>query len=168
MILRPLTAGLFNYIPAGPTPIVFAILAQYHAMIPHLYKYRIATSEAPPTDEPFSGLTLSNKSLRYALAVHLSVLQWPGSLLGAVVGWIVGYSYREGLLPTALVRWRLPMWVLGLSDKRHSQEFEGLRRRLEGIGATATTTGTEGQTGNQGERRRHMGEQVMDHVRNGW
>jgi len=174
MFLRPITAGLFDYVPAGPTPLIFAALAQYHAMIPHLYKYRIAISETPPTNDLFSGLTLSDKSLKYAVAIHLSLLQWPGSVLAAVVGWVTGYAWREGLLPAACVRWRLPAWMLGISAHRRSREFEGLRRRLEGEGSTATATATatgaaaggaqgEGQT--QPERRRTMGQQIIDQFR---
>ncbi|KAI8670947.1 Rhomboid domain-containing protein [Fusarium keratoplasticum] len=166
IVLRPLTAGWFNYMPAGPTPIIFAILAQYHAMVPHMYKYRVATSEAPPTDEPFVGLTFSDKSYKYAIALHLALLQWPGSLLGAVIGWVLGYSWREGLLPAALVRWRVPGWVVGLSTQRRSAEFEGLRRRLEGETTTsAVATGAQGAAEGQAERRRTMGQQIMDQVR---
>ncbi|EWG43406.1 hypothetical protein FVEG_04898 [Fusarium verticillioides 7600] len=166
MVLRPLAAGWFNYIPAGPTPIIFAILAQYHAMVPHMYKYRVATSEAPPTDRPFVGLTFSDKSYKYAIALHLALLQWPGSVLGAATGWIVGYSWREGLLPAALVRWRVPGWVVGLSSHRRSAEFEGLRRRLEDENSTtAVATGAQASTEGQAERRRTMGQQIMDQVR---
>ncbi|KAM5351940.1 hypothetical protein ACJ41O_004663 [Fusarium nematophilum] len=165
IVLRPLTAGWFNYMPAGPTPIIFAILAQYHAMVPHMYKYRVATSEAPPTNRPFVGLTFSDKSYKYAIALHLALLQWPGSLLGAVIGWVLGYSWREGLLPAALVRWRVPGWVVGLSTQRRSAEFEGLRRRLEGENSTAVATGAQGPTEGQAERRRTMGQQIMDQVR---
>ncbi|KAF7550819.1 hypothetical protein G7046_g7899 [Stylonectria norvegica] len=167
IMLRPLMAGLFNYMPAGPTPIVFSILAQYHAMVPHMYKYRVATSEAPPTTEPFVGLTFSDKSYRYAIAGHLALLQWPGSLLGAIIGWVVGYSWREGILPAAIVRWRVPGWVVGLSAQRRSAEFEGLRRRLEGENTAAgTATGVQGQQAEgQAERRRTMGQQIMDQVR---
>lgn len=169
MVLRPLTAGLTNYMPAGPTPVLFAVLAQYHAMVPHMYKYRIATSPADD-DGPASGVTLSDKSFRYAIAFHLSLLQWPGSLVGALAGWVVGHSWREGLLPAALVRWRLPGWMLGLrATGRHGGEFEGLRRRLEGesSGAAAVATGVEGRQGEeQAEgRRRTMGQQIMAQFR---
>lgn len=170
VVLRPLTAGFFNYVPAGPTPLVFAILAQFHAMVPHMYKYRIATSEAPPTNRPFVGLTFSDKSYKYAIAIHLALLQWPGSLLGAAIGWVVGYSWREGLLPVTIVRWRVPGWMVGLSTQKRSAEFEGLRRRLEGENtatatATGSATGAQGQNEGQAERRRTMGQQIMDQVR---
>jgi hypothetical protein len=166
-VLRPLTAGWFNYMPAGPTPIVYAILAQYHAMVPHMYKYRVARSEAPPTNQPFRGLTFSDKSYKYAIALHLALLQWPGSLLGAGIGWVIGYSWREGLLPTGMVRWRVPGWVVGLSGQRRSAEFEGLRRRLEGED-TATASGAQPAQGagdGQAERRRTMGQQIYDQMR---
>jgi hypothetical protein len=174
IILRPLSGGLFNYVPAGPTPLIFAVLAQFHAIVPHMYKYRVATSASPPTDEPFAGLTLSDKSFRYAVALHLSLLQWPGSLLGAAVGWVVGQAWREGLLPSAFVRWRLPGWLLGLKPQRRGGggEFEGLRRRLEGENgaatAGATATGVQGrrsEDAGQAERRRTMGQQIMDQFR---
>jgi hypothetical protein len=162
-----LTFGLTNYIPAGPTAVIFAVLAQYHAMVPQMYKYRIATSAAPPTDDEFRGVTLSDKSYRYALALHLSLLQWPGSVLGALVGWIVGYSYREGILPAGLIRWRLPGWALGLKAHGSRREFEGLRRRLEGQGDVATASGAQGPQGEEGqaERRRTMGQQFMSQIR---
>lgn len=165
IIFRPLTVGLTNYIPAGPTPIIFALLAQYHAMVPHMYKYRIATSAAPPTDDPFSGVTLSDKSYRYALALHLSLLQWPGSLVGALVGWVIGYAWREGILPQACIKWRLPGWVLGIKATNRSREFEDMRRRLEGEGE-ATATGAQGQQQEgQAERRRPMAQQFIQQFR---
>lgn len=165
-MLRPLAPGLFNYMPAGPTPIIFAILAQFHAIVPQMYKYRIAMSQAPPTNEQFSGLTLSDKSYQYAIAFHLALLQWPGSVIGAAVGWVVGHSWRAGLLPTSFTTWRLPGWLVGSGSYRRSAEFEGLRRRLEGeIPATAVATGAQNQAEGQADRRRTMGQQIMDQFR---
>lgn len=169
-VLRPLAPSLFNYVPGGLTGVIFAVLAQFHAMVPHMYKYRIATSDAPPTSEPFRGLTLSDKSYQYALALHLALLQWPGSMIGAAVGWVAGYAWRGGLLPTALVTWRLPGWMVGLKTHRSSSEFEQLRRRLEGenaaSGAGAMATGVDSAAGQQdAERRRTMGQQIVDQFR---
>ncbi len=162
-ILRPLTLGFLNYLPAGPTPIVFAILAQYHAIIPCIYRYRLALS---PTSEPFRGLTFSDKSYRYLLAIQLALFQWPGSLLAAAVGWIVGYSWRNDMLPGTLTRWRIPGWLVGIRSQRRSDEFEGLRRRLEGENApSATATGVQNQPQGEAERRRTMGQQLLDQFR---
>lgn len=165
LLLRPFTAGLFNYLPAGPTPIIFAVLAQYHAMVPHIYKLRMAlTSQSPSTSEDAQGLTFSDKSLRYGLAVQLALFQWPGSLLGAAVGWVVGYAWRNDLLPGALTRWRLPGWMVGMRSTKRSQEFEGLRRRLEGENVpSATATGAQGQEEGDAGRRRTLGT-VLDRV----
>ncbi|KAH7321189.1 hypothetical protein B0I35DRAFT_408176 [Stachybotrys elegans] len=163
-VLRPLAPGLFNYMPAGITPLIFAVLAQFHAMVPHMYKYRVASSFSQSGNEP--SITFSDKSSKYALAIHLALLQWPGSLLGAAVGWIVGYSWREGLLPAAVVNWRLPGWMVGLRTQRRSAEFEGLRQRLENENATTgASTGVQGQADNAAERRRTMGQQIVDQFR---
>jgi hypothetical protein len=164
--LRPLTAGVVDYLPAGPTPIVFAILAQYHAMIPHIYRYRVAASSTPSTNEEFVGLTFSDKSYRYALALQLAMLQIPGSVLGAAVGWVVGYAWRSDLLPGALTRWRLPGWMVGVSSQKRSDGFDGLRRRLEGENSAATlATGVHGQGPREVERRRPFGQQILDQFR---
>lgn len=168
LILRPLTFGLVNYLPAGPTPIIFAILAQYHDIVPHMYKYRLALSASPPTDENFTGLTFSDKSYRYLLAAQLALSQWPGSLLGAAVGWVVGYSWRNEMLPTSLIKWRIPGWMVGMKAEKRGEQVEGLRRRLEGEETTATmatTTGAQGRADADAGRRRTMGQQIVDQVR---
>ncbi|KKA29095.1 hypothetical protein TD95_002786 [Thielaviopsis punctulata] len=168
--LKTVTGGAFNYLPAGPTPIIFAILAQYHLLVPHLYQYRVtalqnevvATSTAPA---PTTGLTLSDKSYRYALAIQLAMMQMPGSLLGAVMGWIIGYAWKD-FMPSAFVKWRLPGWMVGLSSQKRGAEFEGLRRRLEGedsATATATASGAQPQDGDAGQRRT-MRQQIMDNM----
>lgn len=168
-VLRPLAPGLFNYVPGGLTPVLFAVLAQFHAMVPHMYKYRIATSDAPPTSEPFSGLTLSDKSYQYVLALHLALLQWPGSVVGAAAGWVVGQAWRGGLLPAGLVTWRLPGWMVGVKTQRSGAEFEQLRRRLEGENAAAgASTGVDaggGERQQDVDRRRTMGQQIVDQFR---
>jgi hypothetical protein len=168
VMLRPLSAGYFNYMPAGPTPIIFAILAQYHAMVPHVYKYRVATSQSTQASGS-SAVTLSDKSYQYAIGLHLSLLQWPGSVLGAFVGWTVGNAWRGGLLPASLVTWRLPGWMVGLRSHRRSAEFEGLRRRLEGENGsspnTGASSGVQGSEGQQMDRRRTMGQQIVDQFR---
>ena len=41
--LRPLTFSHANALPAGPTALVFALLAQYVAAVPTVYKWRVVT-----------------------------------------------------------------------------------------------------------------------------
>ncbi|KAF4591549.1 UBA domain-containing protein Ucp14 [Ophiocordyceps camponoti-floridani] len=153
VVLRPVSVDLFNYVPPGPTPVIFAVLAQFYAMVPHTYKFRVATSH-----DASSGLTLSDKSYQYLVAFHLSLLQWPGSIVGAIVGWLIGHAWRGGVLPASLVTWRLPGWMVGTGTQGGgSAEFEGLRRRLEGE-ERAVSTAIQGQPGgSQVDRRRPRG-----------
>lgn len=171
--LRILSGGNVNYLPAGPTSVVFAILAQYYSIVPHRYTYRVAFSsgEQPPagSDEAFVGLTFSDKSYRYLLAAQLALFQWPGSLLSAAVGWVLGHAWRNDVLPGRLTEWRVPGWLVGMHPQKRRDEFEGLRRRLEGENNTSgTATGVDdGQQGGEGAagRRRPMGQQILDQFR---
>lgn len=167
-VLRPLSFGLFDFLPAGPTPIIFAILAQYYAMIPHTYKYKVALTTGPPgASEDAPGVTFSDKSTKYLMALQLALFQWPGSLLGAAVGWLVGHAWRSELLPGALTRWRVPGWVVGMRSRKSNERFEGMRRRLESEGAsTGAALGARQQGGGESSnRRRTMGQQLLDEVR---
>jgi hypothetical protein len=165
-LVRPLSFNTINYLPAGLTPIIFAILAQYHAAIPHIYKYRLAASASPPANSPFVGLTFSDKSYTYLLAIQLSISQFPGSLISAVVGWILGYSWRNDVLPDVITQWRIPSWLLGIEAQKRGEGFEGLRRRLEGESAnSATATGADGRQGGDAGRRRTLGRQLLDQFR---
>jgi len=142
LVLRPLTLGHVNYLPAGPTAILFAILAQYHAAIPSTYRYRIGMTASPPASSSntaqsaaaqFTALrngtvTFTSKTLIYVIPLQLALSQFPSSLLPAAVGWAVGYAYRNEVLPAT--SWRVPAWVVGQKSKKPS--VETLRRRLEG------------------------------------
>ncbi|KAJ5086675.1 hypothetical protein NUU61_007982 [Penicillium alfredii] len=46
LFVRPLSLNTLNYLPSGPTAAVFALLAQYHATIPHVFRYRVGTSSS--------------------------------------------------------------------------------------------------------------------------
>lgn len=166
LVIRPLSLNNINYLPAGPTPLIFALLAQYHAAIPHIYIYRLAASPAPPAPEPatFTGLTFSDKAYTYLPAIQLALSQFPGSLLCAAVGWVVGYSWRNDVLPGAVTRWRVPGWLVGMKGQKRAEDFEALRRRLEGEN-TAAATGSDGRLGGEVGRRRTLGRQLLDQFR---
>lgn len=147
-MLRPLSFGHVNYLPAGPTALLFAILAQYHAAIPSTYRYIVGGLTAPPNGHPTttsnptatqsaaaqlaslrnSTVALTSKTIYYVFAVQLALSQFPSSILPAVVGWTVGYAYRNEVLPAT--SWRVPSWVVGQKNRRPN--VEALRRRLEG------------------------------------
>ncbi|PWW79932.1 hypothetical protein C7212DRAFT_349875 [Tuber magnatum] len=150
-VFRPLTFGQMNYLPPGPTPILFAALAQYHAVIPGVYKFRLLTSTNSNGEEG-PGITLSDKFYVYLLSTQLALCQPPGSLLSVAVGWIVGYAWRMDLLPKS--KWRIPKWLFKDSQ---GAEFENLRRRLrEGEGVVDA---------DQGAGQRPLVRQVLDQFR---
>ena len=163
-MLRPLTFGAVNHLPAGPTPLIFALLAQYHAAIPTVYKYRIVTSRSVSTSSSAieeQGLVLSDKFLVYLLASQLALSSFPGSAIAASVGWMVGVAWRGEWGPGAWGKWRLPGWVVGEKKANTGQGFERLRRRLEGEGSG---TGADGRS--EGEaRRRTLGRGILDQFR---
>ncbi|GIK03197.1 hypothetical protein Aspvir_007266 [Aspergillus viridinutans] len=167
ILLRPLTLYKMNYLPCGPTATLFALLAQYHAGIPHTFRYRISTSTSTstsasttattttPSDTDDRGegrqqgkyltLLLSDKSTTYLVAAQLALSQFPGMILPAAVGWFVGLAWRAEVLPLPAARWRVPAWVVGEKDvgRRGTQggeageRYEDLRRRLEGEAVAA-------------------------------
>ncbi|KAK3073481.1 hypothetical protein LTR53_004915 [Teratosphaeriaceae sp. CCFEE 6253] len=139
-IIRPLSFGRINYLPAGPTSLVFALMAQYHAAIPYIYKYRLSSSTgAASANQPEYGLNLTSKSTSYLIPLQLALSQLPGSAIAAAVGWIIGFAYRREILPGA-TRWRVPDWVLGSSGQKG--RYDSLRRRMEGEAGRATGVDT--------------------------
>ncbi|RMZ67640.1 uba domain-containing ucp14 [Pyrenophora seminiperda CCB06] len=180
-VLRPLSFGKLNYLPAGPTPVLFALLANYYAAIPYTYRYKISPWAANTTTSPSSSssqplyarsLTLTSKSLSYLPPLQLALSQFPGSCLAAAVGWGVGTAYRREMLPGA-TRWRVPGWMVGEEKKGG---FEGLRARLDaerereggGVGlATGILAGETGgeERGARQRQRRTLGEVVAEQFR---
>ncbi|THX27467.1 hypothetical protein D6D12_05480 [Aureobasidium pullulans] len=159
VVIRPLSLFNINYLPAGPTAIIFALLAQYHAAIPYMYKYQLSASDNSSPSTTSSAINLTSKSTSYLLPLQLALSQLPGSAIVAAVGWLVGYAYRREILPGAAT-WRIPDWSAG---KRERERFEGLRRRMEGEAATASGS-TRGEE-NEGGRRRTIGGQLLDQFR---
>ncbi|KAI5828491.1 hypothetical protein K523DRAFT_307149 [Schizophyllum commune Tattone D] len=76
-----------NFIPGGPIALVFAVLYQYSRVIPSVYRFRVF------------GITLSNKSFVYLLALQLAVSTLPGSAAAAaIIGVLSGQLYRSDLI----------------------------------------------------------------------
>ena len=135
-------------------------------MIPHMYKYKVALSAGPPAGRDTPGVTFSDKTTKYVMAAQVAMSQFPGSLLGAVVGWLVGNAWRNELLPGSMTSWRVPGWVVGIRDKRTNAEFENMRRRLESEGApSGSASGVQQPSQADGNRRRTMPQQIIDEVR---
>ncbi|KAI9038091.1 protein dscB [Aspergillus affinis] len=157
LLVRPLSLNTIGYLPSGPTASLFALLAQYHASIPHTVRYRISTSTSTSDSASESStagksltLLLSDKSTTYLIAAQLALSQFPGMLLPAVLGWGVGMAWRMEFLPglSAGSAWRVPAWMVGERESRRiprrsgrggGGEYEDLRQRLEGEAAAAAS-----------------------------
>ncbi|KIX04104.1 uncharacterized protein Z518_07657 [Rhinocladiella mackenziei CBS 650.93] len=144
LVLKLGTLGAYNYVPAGPTAVVFAALSAWGDEIPRLYRYKIITGTAQQQEQQegssqqIAGIALSDKSTTYVLAAQLALSQFPYQLLPAAVGWTVGSAWMGELLPGGLGRWRISGWIVGESSKiKERGQFEGLRRRLEEEGTSA-------------------------------
>ncbi|KAJ5089436.1 hypothetical protein N7532_008120 [Penicillium argentinense] len=148
VLVRPVSLNNLNYLPSGPTATVFALLAQYHASIPHIYRYRISTTSSsntaagtnagdstssqnntpsnngngtPKPPPPSLSLLLSDKSTTYLIAAQLALSQFPASILPAVTGWIIGMAWRAELLPglsPSSTGFRVPAWLVGERERR--------------------------------------------------
>ncbi|KAJ5334230.1 uncharacterized protein N7506_008013 [Penicillium brevicompactum] len=174
-ILRPVSFNNLNYLPSGPTSIIFALLAQYHATIPYTFRYSVGTSsskdagaDADANDgaeghskrTPSLTLLLSDKSTTYIVASQLALSQFPAMLLPAAVGWTVGVAWRAELLPglsSGSSGFRVPAWVVGEQERRagpsgsgERERYEDLRRRMEGEVATASGMEASGQAQRRG------------------
>ena len=147
LVLKALTLGAYNYVPAGPVGIVFAALSAWTDEIPRLYRYKILTRAGDiPADADAKGVVFSDKSTAYLLAAQLAFSQFPYQLLPAGLGWVVGTAWMGELLPAGMGRYRVPGWIVGESRGKETAQFEGLRRRLEEEGSrdgmrTVTSSG---------------------------
>ncbi|KAH6633359.1 hypothetical protein C7974DRAFT_412359 [Boeremia exigua] len=171
-VLRPLSLGYVNFLPSGPTSILFALLANYYAAIPYTYKYRVspASPAAPSPSTPASpaqqatsiwsrSITVTSKATSYLAPFQLAFSQFPGSLLAAAVGWAIGTAYRRDLLPGAYA-WRVPGWMVGQADG-DAGGFDSLRQRLESERSEGASTGIlAGETGGPARQRRTLGEMI--------
>jgi len=95
-------AGL-DYIPPGPSALIFSIIYQYSRIVPSSYNFRIF------------GLPLTNKSFAYVFALQLSLSHLPGSAVASVIGILAGQIYRSDL--ASLKAYRLPPWMASFASK---------------------------------------------------
>ncbi|KZS97795.1 hypothetical protein SISNIDRAFT_546844 [Sistotremastrum niveocremeum HHB9708] len=92
-----------NTVPPGPFALVFAILYQYHRLVPSSYDYRIFL------------VTFSNKSHIYLLATQLMISGMPGSVVASLVGLLASQLYNSDIV--GLKVYRLPGWAQRLATR---------------------------------------------------
>ncbi|KAJ8098693.1 hypothetical protein POJ06DRAFT_199884 [Lipomyces tetrasporus] len=187
ILLKIVPSYTANYLPPGPTPIIFAALALYHDMIPSVYKFRISSSPPPAesddtqssssssamsTSTPHT-ITLSDKIFVYILSAQLALAQMPASLICAFTGWLVGVLWTREVLPGR--NWRIPelWWERTRSRGMASLAAFGTGPTPVATGVPVPTAGTGGE-GEGGEtaptnaaatQGRGFGSQILDTFR---
>ncbi|KAI5281505.1 hypothetical protein KEM54_003248 [Ascosphaera aggregata] len=166
LVIRPITLNAANYLPSGPTAVIFSILAQYYAAIPRAYMYRLYTTSKIKNPETAPRIILSDKTWVYIPAAQLALSQFPHNLLPAAIGWIVGYAYRSDILPGRATSWRLPSWIFpDLTMKKYEREM-GLNLQQTGDTGEGMSSGiwpwsgrgsSSAGTGDESERERYQG-----------
>ena len=135
LVLKLFTAGWWGYIPAGMTATTIATVAVWRKEIPRLSGFKVLLDDDIRAIQAGTarGIDFSDKWTMYVLAGQLAFSQFPYALLPALVGWVVGNAWNDELVPSGLVRWRVPGWLVGEDSrtKRGRGQYEGLRRRLE-------------------------------------
>ncbi|RMJ21793.1 hypothetical protein PHISP_07342, partial [Aspergillus sp. HF37] len=123
-ILRPLSWGYLNYLPSGPTGVLFALLAQYYASIPHTFRFRIATTSPssaagsgaskPPQDPSAPSPTSTTSAAATAAPTtsdpgYLSILLSDKSITYLVAAQLALSQFPATLLPAGVG------WCIGLA-----------------------------------------------------
>ncbi|OZJ03513.1 hypothetical protein BZG36_03428 [Bifiguratus adelaidae] len=92
-----------RYIPAGPFAFIYALLYQYHRLIPVTYRFK------------FLGINLDDKMYLYLMAGQLILMQFPYSLVPSICGLIAGSMYRSDI--ASIKQWRFPLVLQRLASR---------------------------------------------------
>ncbi|ORX66643.1 hypothetical protein DL89DRAFT_216466, partial [Linderina pennispora] len=114
------TGQRFNIVAAGPYSLIFAVLYQFHVLVPAKYRIRVF------------GMELSDKWTVYAVALHLFVLRLPQTVVPALAGVLASMVYSADI--GGLKRWRFPQWMSSMA-----------RRWVLPVVTSAQPTGNRGQ-----------------------
>ncbi|KAK7204158.1 hypothetical protein BZA70DRAFT_290705 [Myxozyma melibiosi] len=188
LLLKFIPSYSANYLPSGPTPLVFTVLALYHDLVPSVYKFKISSSSSSP--QPHS-LTLSDKIFVYLLATQLALSQLPGSLICAFAGWLLGILWLKDFLPLRNFRISPRVWsaihargrasllALSTTPNHHASGIAGLvaaaaaaertaqqQPAIDPVAGSATTTATPPAAATaRTQAGRGLGSQLLDTFR---
>lgn len=134
LLLKIASLGWWSYIPSGTTAVLVSLIAVWRKEVPRLGGFKVLLEDDPAKVQngTAKGLEFTDKWTVYLITAQLAMSQFPFGLLPAVVGWVVGSAWVEELVPSSIVRWRVPGWIVGEdSTGKRGRQYEGLRRRLE-------------------------------------
>ncbi|CAO3589256.1 unnamed protein product [Absidia cylindrospora] len=87
----------FRYVPGGPYALLFAMLYQYHRMVPSLYQFRLFN------------ITLNNKSFLYMLSFQIFISQGVYTIVPCMCGLLAGAFHRSDI--ANIKQWRFPAQI---------------------------------------------------------
>lgn len=186
IVVKVVTAGWWGYLPPGFTGVIVALVVVWREEVPRLYGVRVVSGWGADTtgntrgesggesnrttqvggNSNEVGFIFSDRFITYIMAAQLALSQFPYQLLPAFIGWAVGVAWREESLPTSMMRWRIPAWVVGESNVSKGRgQYEGLRRRLEeeGSGRDGMREVSDRAAEDQQTNRRGLGQRVLSY-----
>ncbi|KAI8375754.1 hypothetical protein EDC96DRAFT_496436 [Choanephora cucurbitarum] len=92
----------FKSMAGGPYAILFAILCQFHQIVPVTYQ------------TPMFGLEFTDKTYAYLAATQLLLSNSGTAIIPAVTGIVMGSVYRQ---TKAIQQWRFPGWIRAIASK---------------------------------------------------
>ncbi|CAO3644878.1 unnamed protein product [Cunninghamella echinulata] len=96
------TAFHGQYSISSPYALIFAILYQYHIIIPQTNQL------------PFLSMTINDKTYVYAAAIQLFAQRMPTSILSCFCGLLTGMVYNNNI--GNIQKWRFPQWIRSFSS----------------------------------------------------
>ncbi|KAJ5496113.1 hypothetical protein N7539_001229 [Penicillium diatomitis] len=137
LFVRPLSLNALNYLPSGPTAMIFALLAQYYATVPHTFRIRIGTStssssspdststttQPPSANTSTSTSTSTNTPSSKPPSPSLTILLSDKTTTYLVAAQLALSQFPHMLLPSAIgwfigMAWRAEL-LPGLSPATH-------------------------------------------------
>ncbi|ORZ11091.1 hypothetical protein BCR42DRAFT_421547 [Absidia repens] len=157
----------FRYVPGGPYALLFAMLYQYHRMVPSLYRFQLFN------------ITLNNKSFLYMLSFQIFISQGIYTIVPCMCGLLAGAFYRSDI--ANIKQWRFPAQIQSFSihyiqpiiaspplprsnnalpTQRPIPSFgmEGLVASTTGIGLNTVNNDNDNNNNNSQQRRRQSTE----------
>ncbi|PPQ67575.1 hypothetical protein CVT25_012069 [Psilocybe cyanescens] len=138
-----------NQFTMGSSALIFSIIYQYSRIVPPSYTFKIF------------GMSLSNKSFNYLLALQIAISRLPSSAVVAIIGIMTGQIYRSDL--ASFNTYRLPPSVVQFSRRFLSPLIGTLRPPRRSNRALPDEPRNAGTRNNEGVR---LNEEVITTARN--
>lgn len=129
-------------VPGGLTPTLFALLFSYHALVPAVPSLQLSLPGRSTADNAQQTMQVTTKWWFYGVAMHLATCRYPGSLVSAITGWVVGALYHScTILPAS---WHLPPFLASVLVQNSTCTTMNRRQRRPGFRTRESPVGLNG------------------------